>query len=144
MGEKIYKLTKLGKLLIFVVWVCNSLAVAMIFWCVVALTLGFGGIWGILMAAFALLILEVWDRMKYELPINERRAYNLYSTLGAIVGQIVGFLLFPKFPFVSLSPDSPSPVEVCCYYGAAMIVFFCLGRVVHSFVARSSKKEFWR
>lgn len=141
MSEKIRGLTAKRKFWIFVVWICNGAAVAMVFWCIMAVTLGFGVIFGAPMAAVVLAVLWALDRAGYELPDKDRRVHNLYSVLGIVVGQIIGFCCFINFPFVSLSPNSADETEVYLCYGASMVAFLIVGQVIRGLMTRPQKKS---
>lgn len=144
MSGKIHYLTRLGKVAVFVVEMCNSVAAAMVLWCSMAVTLGFGGWVGFLVMVVVLAVLGALNAISYELSGKDIGTYHLLSTLGIIAGQVIGFCCYINFPFVSLAPDSASSDEAFLWYGISMVVFLVLGRAIHGLALRSSRRDYWR
>ncbi len=111
----------------FLIGLLDSICAAMPSWCAIALTLGFGLIFGLPVSLVIYLILCLFNRAKYS--IVEITGWSIYVAIrivsfffGCIVSVGIAWLL----PFVALSPNSPSEMTVLSCYLACIVVLIGL------------------
>lgn len=115
---------------IVLIMLFDSVCAAMPFWCIVALTMGFGGIFGILAEVMVYALLCVWRRSNYQLADNERGIYRKYAWAGVILGQLISFCFAMAAPIVTVtSYDGAVRGRILLCYGVGTIVAFICGRI---------------
>ena len=123
-------------LCVLIVGVLDSVSSAMPFWCVAAITLGFGAFLVFPVPLIMYIILSCCTKHDHILEVCGRVIYVLMKVVGFIIGQIVGVLLVIVLPFVSLGSNSASMEMVILSYAACMIGALVCARIIQNSVEK--------